>query len=373
MDFNRDKILATLESMRCPNGAFIASPTPDYEAMWLRDTLYASYAYWYLGEYEKLKRGVWVVFDLFRLYREKIKAQIASPANLASGTIHAKYNAETLGEITSDDGWAHHQLDALGLFLHVVADLDFKNVRVIRDEEDVRTIELLVMYLRSVEYWQRPDFGMWEECKIRHSSSVGAVVSGLTRIRNRRMVRFTEALNSLIRLGEEALGEILPCESRDSCMKPHHSHDCDSAQLSLLWPYNVVPNPAKSDEILSRIVDGHRAPNGEDHRLVQSRGLNRYWGDDYYRSTEGRHRGISAEWPMFKFWVSIVHSQRHDTEKALFWFKEACKELIDDKIPEAYANGKPNDHTPLAWAHAIALIAWTKLPEDAEKKVSGKH
>lgn len=370
MFFDKNRILAVMETMRRPNGAFIASQSPGYQALWLRDTLYCALSYWYLNEYEKLKQGVWVVFDLLKKYREKIKLRIASPIDITGGVIHAKYDADTLSEITTDTYWGHHQLDALGLFLHIVADLDFKNIRVIRDDQDVHTLELIVMYLRSVEYWYQPDFGMWEECKIRHSSSVGAVVDGLTRIRNRRIVNIPD---SLIRCGEEALKNILPCESKDFCRYPHHNHDCDSAQLSLLWPYNVIANPMKADEVLSRITTGHRTENGETRPLTQKHGLNRYWGDDYYRSTESRYRGISAEWPMFKFWISIVYSQKHDHEKALEWFCKGTETIMDDQIPEAYQNGKPNDHTPLAWAHAIALIAWTKLPEEVQKKVSDRH
>lgn len=365
MQFDKSQILAEMESMRRPNGAFIASPTSDYSALWLRDTLYATSAYWYLGEYEKLKHGIWAVCDLFQKYREKIILRIASPIDVAGATLHAKYHADTFDEISSDDGWGHHQLDAIGLFLHIVADLDFKNIRIIRGEDDIRMIKLLVMYLRSVEYWIRPDFGMWEECKIRHSSSIGAVVDGLTRIRNRRIANVPDPL---IRYGEDALNGILPYESRDGCGRPHHRHDCDSAQLSLLWPYNTIPNPAKADEALSRIIDGHEVENGERHKLLQAHGFNRYWGDDYYRSTEGALRGISAEWPIFKFWLSIIYSQRHDSQRAVFWFNEGTKEIAGNKIPEAYANGRPNNHAPLAWAHAIALIAWAKLPEEIKPK-----
>lgn len=365
MRFNARQTLSVMESMRRPNGTFWASVSPNYRAMWLRDTLYCVFAYWYLGDYEKLKKGIRVIFDLFKKYRPKIKTRIASPKDIAGGVLHAKYDADTLSEIATDDNWAHNQLDVIGLFLHVVADLDFKNVRVIRDEEDVRTLELLVAYLRSVEYWQEPDFGMWEECKIHHSSSIGAVVGGLTRIRNRRIV---DVPDTLIRAGEQALREILPHESRDACRIQHHKHDCDSAQLSLFWPYNVVPNPAKADELLSRIIAGHI--NGERHNLVQRHGLNRYWGDDYYRSTLEHYRGVSAEWPMFLFWISIIYSQRHEYDKAAAWFRKGAEEVVDDKIPEAYQNGRPNDQTPLAWAHAIALVAWSKLPEETQRKVN---
>ena len=113
-----------------------------------------------------------------------------------------------------------------------------------------------------------------------------------------------------------------------------------------------------ADLILSRIIEGHKAPDGSFHQLVQSHGINRYWGDDYYRSKKD---GASAQW-QWDFWVSIVYSQRHDIEKALSWFKRGVERITrDGYVAEAYVDGEPNDHTPLAWMHAMALIAWEKI------------
>lgn len=295
--------------------------------------------------------------------------RIASPIDVPDSIIHTKCDADALEQITADDGWGHHQLCWLGLFLHIVADLDFKNIRVIRDGEDIEILQLLVSYLRSVEYWHKPDFGMWELCKIRHASSIGAVTGGLSRIRQRRLTQ-VDVPDPLIQYGEKALREILPWESpkEDDCGRKHHRHCCDAAQLTLLWPFNVIVNPVNADEVLNRIVEGHHADNGEFHHLVQTHGLNRHWGDDYYRSTEGKYIGISAEWNIFKWWLSIIYSQRHDIVKAVYWFSEACKGIIDGKISEAFQNGKPNEQNPLAWAQAIALIAFEKLPLEYQQQ-----
>lgn len=367
--FDKDAILAEMESLRMENGAFIAAPTEDYRAVWIRDTLYTSFAYWYLEQYEKLRQGVQVVFDIFRKHHQKIRLRLTSPVDISEGIVHAKYDANTLEEIGGS--WGHKQWDALGLFLYIVADLDFKNIETIRDEQDKIILQDIVNYLRSIEYWRNPDFGMWEECEIRHSSSIGAVVSGLSYVRRRRLAIVAEPL---IQFGEETLRKMLPLESSDSCLKPHHSHDCDAAELSLIWPYNVVSR-GEADQILNRLIEGHISESprkGEKHRLLQKHGFNRYFGDDYYRSTEGKYLGISAEWPMFKFWVSIIYSQRHEYKEASYWFEEGCKEIVHNKIPEAYQNGRPNKHVPLAWAHAIFLIAFQKLPKEFQQKYTGQ-
>lgn len=376
--FPEKEVLAAFESMRQPNGAFVASLSPEYQAVWLRDQLYCARAYWDLEEYEKLNQSIWVVFDILQRYEKKIKARIGAPViitttsgrtfgeflDLPGTVLQAKYSP-SLEEITPDTGWGHDQLDALGLFLYLAADCDFKNRRIIRSERDLATLELVVHYLRSVEYWHHPDFGMWEECRIRHSSSIGAVLAGL---KNTKKQKLAAVYDPLIDLGETALSAILPLESPDRCDRLHHRHDCDAAQLSLLWPYHIIVNPQEADQILSRIIEGHGAPENESHRLLQTHGFNRYWGDDYYRSTEGAYKGISAEWPLFHFWISIIYSQYQAYDKAARWFERGCREIVDGKIPEAYCNGRPNPNTPLAWAHALALIAFKKLPADVQKE-----
>ncbi len=366
--FKKEVILKHLESLRRPNGSFIAAPNQNYSAMWFRDLLYSTFCYWYLGDYEKLLQGISVGFDFLHKYKEKIILRTASTTDIPGSILHAKVNADTLEEITGDFTWGHQQLDAIGLFLYIIAHLHFNNLKVVRNERDSEMIQLLVLYLRSIEYWDYPDYGMWEECRIRHSSSIGAVLGGLYNIKRQRLALVPD---SLIQEGERSLYEIFPYESRDKCARPHHSHDCDSAQLFLIWPYHVIADLDKQDLLISQIIKGHTAENGDWHCLSQDRGFNRYWGDDYYRSTDGKYRGISAMWPMFKFLVSIIYSQRHEYDKSVEWFQNGTREITEDgKIPEAYKDNQPNDNTPLAWAHSLALIAFCKLPNEFQQKVS---
>ncbi len=369
--FNKQAILAVLESMRKPNGAFVASYSSEYSALWIRDTLYIAMCYYHLGEYAKALGCVWVIFDVFKLYKSDIRTRVLSPIKVPGGTIHAKYHPETLKKITSDDGWKHHQLDAIGLFLHVVADFSSKHLRVgnasvLRDEEDREILFLLIAYLRSVEYWREKDNGIWEECLVLHSSSLGAVVGGLRYLMRQGLVK--ELRDSLIRPGEDALSKLLPYESRDDCPdkigNPDHSHDCDAAELTLIWPYNVIAEESNIDLLLQRIVEGHDTDSGKRHCLLQKMGLQRYWGDAYFKSANG----VSAPWPMFLFWLSIICSQRKDTEGAVKWFIRGCDTITPENfIPESCPNGRPNLNTPLAWAHAIALIAFQKLPPEIQK------
>jgi hypothetical protein len=388
-NFDPFENLKIMESCRRPSGGFVASPPPDkdYNALWLRDFLYCIDSYWYMSENEvfpeemkqdfkeKLFNGMCLAFDFFKRDIDKIIRRVGSPIDVPGGVIHARRDANTFKEITHDFGWGHDQLDMIGQFLYIVADFIFKNVEIVKSKEDLEILQLIVFYLRSVEYWHRHDFGMWEECKLIHFSSLSACVGGLGYLR-RQNIRFKNRIliidDSLLRYGEETLKKIFPYESRpeicmcDLCKRhardhPKHSHDCDAAQMTSIWPYHVINERREQDLILSRLVDGHVAQDASFHKLLQKHGFNRYWGDDYRRSSE-KYGWISAEWIMFKFWVSIIYSQRHELEISEYWFLEADKEIRDNKISEAFRDGEPNDHTPLAWAHAISQIAFAKLP-----------
>ena len=143
----------------------------------------------------------------------------------------------------------------------------------------------------------------------------------------------------MIQLGRQTLNRLLPDE--------FPGRDADMALLSLIWPYNVVSSDIR-DIILQRTRD----------KLVQEHGLNRYWDDDYYRSDNG----VSGEWVMGSFLLSIIASQMNNIEEAQMWFVKGAAQITrKGEVPELYQNGKPNAHKPLAWAHATALTALSKL------------
>ncbi len=232
--------------------------------------------------------------------------------------------------------WGHHQLDTVGQFLSLVAWAHKKRISLFRTERDRTLIPLLVHYLQAVRYWEHPDFGMWEEGPEVHSSSIGAVVAGLEALRREGLAVVP---SELIVKGRETLDRLLPRESE--------TRDVDMAQLSLVWPYKVV-----SQEMTETILSGIK------EKLVQKNGVNRYWGDNYYRS----HSGISGEWTFGFFWLSIVYSELGNRKEAEHWYYQGVSSMTaEGHIPELYSNGEPNEHTPLAWAHALALIAKKKL------------
>lgn len=323
-----------LERLRDKRGVFTAAMSDDYNACWMRDQLYANFAYYYLGNKKKFKRGLRVVFDMLYKSKDKIDHAICHMPTETHDYIHAKFCSETLDEMTND--WGHHQIDAIGLFLFMVGFAHERGIKIVETEEDREIMQLLVAYLTGVRYWEYPDNGMWEEWQELHSSSIGAAVAGLRLVKKQKLA---VVANSLIENGEQTLCALLPKETP--------VRDQDLAQLSLIWPYKVVDEKT-AKEILDRVT----------RNLVQTRGLNRYLGDNYYRS----HNGVSAEWTFGFFWLSIIYAEYGDKHDAEYWFNHGIKTMTPEGfLPELYQDGNPNKNTPLAWSHSLALIAQMKL------------
>lgn len=368
--FNQELVLSHMEKLLYPEYVFAAGETEDHDFVWLRDHLYMAFSYWYLGRkyHWKLVRCIQSVFDIFHKYRYKLE-RVVYPRDregnlhlIVHELIHAKYDKRTLNEVIND--WGHHQLDSIGLFLHIVADLSFKHIKVVRNRSDREILQLLVFYLQNVEYWHHPDNGMWEECFIQHSSSIGAVVSGLSYIHRRGLAVVP---HELIARGRNELKQILPFESRDTCPDSRHSHLCDVAQLFLIWPFNVAEEveDGMTQLILKRVLKGFETGKGDTYCLVKPNGINRYFGDHYLRSADDS----AAEW-QWDFLVSIIFSQRHDYDEAVKWFMRGAKRITKEGyVAEAYCNGKHNNHTPLGWMQALALIAYHKLPVELQESV----
>jgi len=323
-------LLSGLEKLRNERGAFVAADSDDYNACWIRDQLYSTFAYYYLGETKKFSDGIRVVFDIFSNSKEKLERGACVIPSVSHEYLHAKYHPDTFGEITDD--WGHHQVDAIGLFLYMVAFAEKNGVRVVESPNDREILQLLVSYLTIVKYWEAPDNGMWEEGLDMHTSSIGAAVKGLLSIKDAGLALVP---NELIKKGGEAIAAILPNESPN--------REVDMAQLSLIWPYNILSEKV-TETVIGRVEE----------RLVRAYGLQRYWDDNYYRSDDG----ISAEWTMGFFWMSIIASRRGKTTDAHDWFIRGMSTITSaGELPELYQNGKPNKNTPLAWSHSLALIA----------------
>jgi phosphorylase kinase alpha/beta subunit len=324
------KSFQILNSLRHPNGLFSASKlsvSTGYDKAWIRDNIYAAIG---MEAFDPILavRTYHALLDLLLKHEGKIDWAIKAKPQYTYQYIHARYDANTMNEIF--DEWGNKQNDAVGALLFKVADLMDNGFVVIRDQNDLRMMQKLVMYLASIEYWHDADNGMWEEYEEVHASSVGACVAGLMRIST-----YVDVPQWLIEKGKETLNELLPRESK--------SKEVDLALLSLIYPYNVVTMKQR-EQILNNIEDN----------LLRNRGVIRYIGDQYYN-----HDG-EAEWCFGLPWLAIIYRDHGNMAKYRFYMQKTMDAMTEnDELPELYFAGTDdyNENTPLGWAQAMFLVA----------------
>jgi phosphorylase kinase alpha/beta subunit len=334
--------LNIIRALRSPSGLFLAASagvTTGYDKAWLRDNFYTSLAFEWTGDTASLIPVYHSILDIFLKYENKIAWAAHNRPHETWQYIHARYHPETFEEYWEE--WGNKQNDAVGAILFEVGKLVSQGLPVIRVEDDKRILQHLVNYLASIEYWKDPDNGVWEEYEELHASSIGACVAGLKSI---SALPFITIPPGLIAKGEEALHALLPRESPTKF--------CDLAQLSLIFPYNL----------LDRSLENHILENIEYH-LVKARGVIRYKTDKYYNRNTDDKWSEEAEWTMGLPWLAIIYAQRGDKEKAEQYLRRTEAVLYDGKLPELYYSNseKPNENIPLGWAESLYLIAMLEV------------
>jgi phosphorylase kinase alpha/beta subunit len=333
--------LEIIRSLQSPSGLFLASaqdvPT-GYNKAWLRDNFYTVRAFQEVGDWERARSCWRALLSIFLKHEEKIQWAAHTKPLYAYQYIHARYHPETFEEFWED--WGNKQNDAVGAILFAIGELEDRGQSLIESEEDKRIVQRLVDYLGAIEYWHDPDNGVWEENEEVHSSSVGACVAGLRRVRS---VSGVTVPNELIERGELALRQQLPRESITKFT--------DLALLSLIYPFQAVGRDME-DEILKNL----------EYHLVRKMGVMRYRFDRYYnRNPDGYSE--EAEWTMGFPWLSIIYAERGDREKAMYYLG-LCERVLDaqGKLPELYYSNsaEPNENTPLGWAESLYVIALLK-------------
>ena len=314
-----------LKNLRLKNGLFIAAPSSIYNKAWLRDNIYSAIGLEIVNVKEAIQT-YHALLDILKKHEYKINFAIKEKPKHAYQYIHARYNPETLEEYHEE--WGNKQNDAIGALLFKIAELLDKKLPVLRNLDDYRIIQKLVFYLESIEYWHDKDNGMWEEYEEIHASSVGACLAGLKAIANHVYVP-----SHLIEKGQETLNLLLPRESE--------TKETDLALLSLIYPYNIVNDKQKS-LILKNVEE----------KLLREKGVIRYINDQYF------NKGKEASWTFGLAWLAVVYKDI-DKIKYEFYLQKTIEAMTDNhELPELYINDEiPNENTPLAWTHAMHLVA----------------
>lgn len=333
--------LENIRNLQAPTGLFLAARadvSTGYNKAWLRDNFYTCLAFEEVEDWDTVRKCWKALIQIFVKHKSKIDWAVKNKPYHTYQYIHARYNPETFEEFWSE--WGNKQNDATGAILFKIADLELRGIKIIETEEEREVLHILVDYLKSIEYWHDPDNGVWEEYEEVHASSIGACVAGLKALSKTGLLQTRkEVMNEIIGKGEESLKKLLPRESR--------SKFTDLALLSLIYPFNVVPENTAKDIV--RHLEYH---------LERDRGVIRYKGDRYYNKNED---GVAeeAEWCFGFPWLSIIYSSWGDEEKAQEYLEKSLKTIHKDQIPELFYSDSdiPNDNTPLGWAESLFVVA----------------
>ena len=368
-----------LENLRQLNGGYIASPYSGeagydrYDVYWLRDIMYATYANEYLGLYDKVKQSYGVVLTVFEKFHHKIIRGVRKKPDLTrakGAVVHARVHPTTLEEIT--DEWGHHQLDIFGLFLFKTGDLMKQGFKVIRSNEHVQVVKDILSYLWTARWDAEPDFGMWEEGPEVHSSSVGAVLAGLTMwhdhgyydYKYRNHIDISEMIpvsERFLEDGARALSKLLPRESDVAAVRPGAAVAALAVQ-HLEGPVRAAGGDPRQHREAPRARARRRALSGRS--LLQ-----RNQADPF---------GHEAEWPIGLAWLSIAYSKltlqaartgapRVDDRslrragQAAPRARSSSVATPDGRIAELFTGGKANHNLPLGWAQSLYIVAKLSL------------
>src|SRR4051812_39460330 len=136
-----NKSYSILDSIRLPNGLYIASPSVHYSAVWIRDSLYISLPF--LNKpCNTYQRTVQRLLDLMLDYEWKIDIHIREKPTEAWQYIHAKFDPHTVKEL--EGAWGHAQHDAIGLLLWSIGEGERHGKQIIRHERDLQIVQKLV-------------------------------------------------------------------------------------------------------------------------------------------------------------------------------------------------------------------------------------
>lgn len=321
-----------LKNLQVENGLFVASAmtvSTGYNRAWIRDNIYEALGLEAVNDIAGVLKTYHALLDILLKHEYKIDWAIRQKPYDKQGYIHARFDPFSLDEI--DQEWGNKQNDATGALLFKIGDLMEKGIPVLRNKDDFRIVEKLVQYLATIEYWQDADNGMWEEHEEVHASSIGACVAGLKKI-----AKFIDIPEELIKKGQETLNKLLPKESV--------TKKVDLALLSLIYPYNVVSEKQRK-QILANV---HKY-------LERDNGVIRYEGDVYYGNKAGE-----AEWTFGFPWLARIYKEIGDLEKYDFYMNKTY-EIMNDKgeMPELYyaQSNIHNENSPLGWSQAMFLVA----------------
>ncbi|XP_044256007.1 probable phosphorylase b kinase regulatory subunit alpha isoform X1 [Tribolium madens] len=367
---------------------------------WIRDNVYCILAVWGLSmsykkmadqdedrakTYEleqscvKLMRGL-----LMAMMQQKEKVERFKQTQNPLDSLHAKYSSQTGEIVVGDNEWGHLQIDAISLYLLILAQMTASGLQIVFNLDEVAFIQNLVFYIECA--YCTPDYGIWERGdKTNHglpelnASSIGMAKAAL------------EAMNELDLFGARGgpysiihvlADEAQKCQAVLQSMLPRESSskEIDSGLLSVVsFPAFAVDDPDllqyTKDQIIEKLQgrygckrflrDGYKTPKEDPRRL-------------YYEPWELRmFENIECEWPLFFCYLIIENCFRGNKERAAEYTQQLEDIMIRTEdglrfVPELYSvpqelveaeYREPGTqkrvalgHCPFLWAQSLYIV-----------------
>ena len=252
-------------------------------------------------------RGVLRCFMIQQHKLEKFK-KTQSPKD----SLHAKYDSRNCEPIVADDKWGHLQIDAISLYLVILAEITTSGLHIVQTIDEVTFIQNLIFYIEAA--YRIPDYGVWERGdKTNHglpelnSSSVGMAHAALKSLDGLNLFGAEGGYSSVIHTLPD---ETSFCHAVLLSMLPRESlsKEIDSALLSIIgYPAFAVDEPklikATNEEIMENLEGRY--------------GFKRFLRDGYKTAVEDEKRlhyephelkafeDIECEWPLFMVTVAL--------------------------------------------------------------------
>ncbi|KAK7863565.1 hypothetical protein R5R35_014068 [Gryllus longicercus] len=379
-------------------GLFPASS--DNNHAWIRDNVYCILAVWGLSmaykkiadmdedrakTYEleqscvKLMRGL-----LMAMMQQKDKVEQFKSTQNPLDAIHAKYSSSTGQSVVGDSEWGHLQIDAISLYLLILAQMTASGLQIVFNLDEVAFIQNLVFYIESA--YCTPDYGIWERGdKTNHglpelnASSIGMAKAALEAMNELDLFGARGGPTSVIHvLADEAQ----KCQAVLQSMLPRESSskELDSGLLSVIsFPAFAVDDPQLIHQTRHAIItrlrgrygckrflrDGYRTPKEDPNRL-------------YYEPWELRmFENIECEWPLFYCYLILDYCFQGNKDAAAE-YTAALEEIMiktedgvrlvpelyavpSDKVPGEYQEPGSQKRVPLGrcpflWAQSLYLL-----------------
>ncbi|GBP17036.1 Probable phosphorylase b kinase regulatory subunit alpha [Eumeta japonica] len=361
--YQREVHKLILDHQQPATGLFPASPDNDHA--WIRDNLYCILAVWGLSmsfkkiadqdedrakTYEleqscvKLMRGL-----LMAMMQQKEKVEKFKSTQHPLDSLHAKYSSTTGRAVVKDNEWGHLQIDAISLYLLILAQMTASGLQIVFSLDEVAFIQNLVFYIESA--YCTPDYGIWERGdKTNHglpelnASSIGMAKAALEAMNELDLFGARGGPSSVIHvLADEAQ----KCQAVLQSMLPRESNskELDSGLLSIIsFPAFAVDDPnlitKTRDAIVNKLQgkygckrflrDGHKTPKEDPNRL-------------YYEPWELRmFENIECEWPLFFCYLILDYCFQGDKMNVTKYMQKLEEVMIrkEDSIklvPELYS------------------------------------